>query len=113
MPILYARINAVYPPYKVNVTWLEFVAGNTDETAWEISGLPVACGKFKLGNTSITIEDADSFSHKIWGGKEDVRKSYNIYPRKGETWYLYKNWNIKWSSDPDNHREYEYHPMKC
>ncbi|XP_026413467.1 uncharacterized protein LOC113309264 [Papaver somniferum] len=107
MPRLYARINAVYPPYKVNVTWLEFVAGNTDETAWEISGLPVACGKFKLGKTSITIEDADSFSHKIWGEK-DVRKSYNIYPRKGETWALYKNWNTNWSSDPDNHREYEY-----
>ncbi|KAI3875254.1 hypothetical protein MKW92_053683 [Papaver armeniacum] len=98
MPRLYARINAVYPPYKVNVTWLEFVAGNTDETA---------CGKFKLGKTSITIEDADSFSHKIWGGK-DVRKSYNIYPRKGETWALYKNWNINWSSDPYNYREYEY-----
>ncbi|KAI3885959.1 hypothetical protein MKX03_002718 [Papaver bracteatum] len=77
-----------------------------DETAWKRSGLPVACGKFKLGKT-ITIDDIRAFSHKIFW-KISVDRSYNIYPQKGETWALYKNWDIKWSSDPDNHREYEY-----
>ncbi|MCL7031417.1 hypothetical protein MKW94_016897 [Papaver nudicaule] len=109
MPRFYARINKVYySPFKVDITWLEFVAEGTDETAcaWETSGLPVACGKFIHGEDDC-IEDIDSFSHEIIGDK-GVGWSYNIYPRKGETWALYKNWNIEWSSDPDNHREYEY-----
>ncbi|KAI3885958.1 hypothetical protein MKX03_002717 [Papaver bracteatum] len=44
MPRFYARIDKVYSPFKVDVTWLEFVAGDVDETAWKRSGLPVACG---------------------------------------------------------------------
>ncbi|KAI3936628.1 hypothetical protein MKW92_050183 [Papaver armeniacum] len=106
MPRFYAWINKVYSPFKVDVTWLDFIAGDIDETAWKRSGLPVACGKFKYEKTD-TIEDIGTFSHKIFQ-KRSVNKSYNIYPQKGETWALYKNWNLKWSSDPDNHREYEY-----
>ncbi|KAI3967449.1 hypothetical protein MKX01_012259 [Papaver californicum] len=106
MPRFYARINKVYSPFKVDLTWLEFVAGDPNETAWKRSGLPVACGKFKHEKTD-TIEDIGTFSHKIvW--EKGVRNTYKIYPRKGETWALYKNWNSKWSSDSDNHREYEY-----
>ncbi|KAI3907662.1 hypothetical protein MKW98_016306, partial [Papaver atlanticum] len=91
MPSSYVRINNVYSPFKVDVTWLEFVAGNIDETAWKRSWLPVAC----------------AFLHKVFW-KRSVNKSYKVYPRKGETWALYKNWNIKWSADPDKNREYEY-----
>ncbi|XP_026412408.1 uncharacterized protein LOC113308139 [Papaver somniferum] len=106
MPRFYARIDKVFSPFKVDITWLDFVAEDIDETAWERSGLPVACGKFKLEETD-TIETIHEFSHKIFC-EEGVSKCFNIYPRKGETWALYKNWNIKWSSDPDNHTEYEY-----
>ncbi|MCL7038494.1 hypothetical protein MKW94_017899 [Papaver nudicaule] len=106
MPRSYARIDKVYSPFKVDVTWLEFNAGDMDEAAWKRSGLPVACGKFKLGKTA-TTENIRAFSHKIlW--RRSSNKICNIYPQKGETWALYKNWNIKWSSDPDNHRVYEY-----
>ncbi|MCL7050152.1 hypothetical protein MKW94_004421 [Papaver nudicaule] len=106
MPRFYARITKIHSPFKVDITWLEFVAGDISETAWERSGLPVACGKFKHSKTA-TIEDVGSFSHKVFR-KRRVNETYNIYPRKGETWALYKNWNIKWSSNPENHREYEY-----
>ncbi|KAI3894959.1 hypothetical protein MKW92_004900 [Papaver armeniacum] len=106
MPRFYARIKKVYSPFKVDITWLEFVAGDMGETAWKRSGLPVSCGKFKHDKTD-TIEDIGIFSHKIIWDK-GARNTYKIYPRKGETWALYKNWNSKWSSDPDNHREYEY-----
>ncbi|KAI3872085.1 hypothetical protein MKW92_047691 [Papaver armeniacum] len=107
MPRFYAQINKVYySPFKVDLTWLEFVPGDSDQTAWKRSGLPVACGKFKREKTD-TIKDRGTFSHNIvW--EEGARNTYKIYPRKGETWALYKNWNIKWSSDRDNHREYEY-----
>ncbi|KAI3840410.1 hypothetical protein MKX03_037822 [Papaver bracteatum] len=106
MPRFYALINKVYySPFKVDLTWLEFVAGDPDQTAWKRSGLPVACGKFEHEITD-TIEDRGTFSHKIVC--EGVQNTYKIYPRKGETWALYKNWNTKWSSKPNNHREYEY-----
>ncbi|XP_026413767.1 uncharacterized protein LOC113309544 [Papaver somniferum] len=109
MPRKYVQINKVYSPFKVDVTWLEFIAGDINETAWKRSGLPVACGMFKYGKSqkTDTITAMSSFSHKIFK-KKSVSESCNIYPRKGETWALYKNWNIKWSSDPDNHRKYEY-----
>ncbi|KAI3953062.1 hypothetical protein MKW98_020257 [Papaver atlanticum] len=107
MPRFYARINKVYySPFKVDLTWLEFVPGDSDQTAWKRSGLPVACGKFKHEKTD-TIKDKGTFSHKIVC-EVGARNTYKIYPRKGETWALYKNWNIKWSSDRDNHREFEY-----
>ncbi|MCL7032500.1 hypothetical protein MKW94_024462 [Papaver nudicaule] len=106
-PRFYAKIKKVYSPFKVDVTWLVFVAGDLDEVAWKRSGVPVACGKFKHGLT-VTIENMRSFSHMMLKEKGS-ENSYIIYPRKGETWALRKNWNITWSSDPDNHnREYEY-----
>ncbi|KAI3879286.1 hypothetical protein MKX03_024261 [Papaver bracteatum] len=106
MPRWYARIMKVYSPFKVDLTWLDYVAKDIDETAWKRSGLPVACGVFKHEKTH-TIEDISTFSHKIdW--QKGVRNTYKICPLKGETWALFKNWNVKWSSDPGHHREYEY-----
>ncbi|KAI3849791.1 hypothetical protein MKW98_026705 [Papaver atlanticum] len=104
MPRKYVRINKLYSPFKVDVTWLEFIAEDINETAWKRSGLPVACGKFRYNKSqkTDTIKDMSSFSHMI--REKYVNEDYNIHPRKGETWALYKNWNIKWSS----HREYEY-----
>jgi hypothetical protein len=32
------------------------------------------------------------------------RGSYLIYPQKGETWALFKDWEVKWSSEPEKHR---------
>ncbi|MCL7038149.1 hypothetical protein MKW94_016870 [Papaver nudicaule] len=85
MPRFYARIKKVHSPFKVDITWLDF---------------------FKHEKTD-TIEDICIFSHRIvW--EKGVRNSCTIYPRKGETWAVYKNWNIEWSSDPNNHREFEY-----
>ncbi|KAI3875255.1 hypothetical protein MKW92_053684 [Papaver armeniacum] len=106
MPRYYARIDKVFSPFKVDITWLEFVAGDINETAWKSSRLPVACGNFRFNKTD-TIDNIHAFSHKIFWEK-GVSMCVNIYPRKGETWALYKNWNIKWSCDPDNHRAYDY-----
>ncbi|XP_026413766.1 uncharacterized protein LOC113309542 isoform X2 [Papaver somniferum] len=108
MPRKYVRIDKVYSPFKVDVTWLEFIAEDVHETAWKRSGLPVACGMFRYNKSqkTDTIKDTSSFSHMI--REKYVNEDCNIHPRKGETWALYKNWNTKWSSHPDNHREYEY-----
>lgn len=106
MPRLYALIRKIYSPFEARIIWLDFVPDNQDEKAWDTSGLPVACGKFEHGNNGI-LEGIGKFSHRIVCEK-DCRNTYKIYPRKGEIWAIFKNWNIKWSSDPNNHREYEY-----
>ncbi|KAG1326321.1 Heat shock protein DnaJ N-terminal domain-containing protein [Cocos nucifera] len=108
MPRFYARIRHVYAPtFKLRFTWLEHEPTNKAEMAWSDEELPVACGNFRLGKSELT-EDRLMFSHVISWEKGRKRNSYDIYPRKGEVWALYKDWDIGWSSDPDSHRLYEY-----
>ncbi|PIA61693.1 hypothetical protein AQUCO_00300907v1 [Aquilegia coerulea] len=108
MPRFYARIRKVLSPgFKVRITWLEADPDDEDEVEWFNEGLPVSCGKYKHGKTE-TTEDMNMFSHLVTWAKGPSRGSLVIYPRKGETWALFKNWDMKWSSDADNHTTYEY-----
>ncbi|XP_042517156.1 uncharacterized protein LOC122091344 [Macadamia integrifolia] len=108
MPRFYALIRKVYSPgFKVRITWLEPTPDDKDEIDWVEEDLPVACGRFKHGKTENT-QDQLMFSHVTTWEKGSGKNPYKIYPRKGETWALFKDWNIKWSSDPENHRNYEY-----
>ncbi|XP_004289334.1 PREDICTED: uncharacterized protein LOC101311420 [Fragaria vesca subsp. vesca] len=34
--------------------------------------------------------------------------SFLVYPRKGETWAIYQNWDSGWSSEPEKHVPYTY-----
>ncbi|XP_072954171.1 uncharacterized protein [Typha angustifolia] len=108
MPRFYARITHIYSPdFKLRFTWLEHDPANEAEMAWSDEDLPVACGNFRLGKSEIT-QDRLMFSHIIPWKKGRKRNTYDIYPRKGEVWALYRDWDIQWSSDADNHRIYEY-----
>ncbi|XP_026379718.1 uncharacterized protein LOC113274559 [Papaver somniferum] len=108
MPRFYARIRQVFSSdFKVRMTLLEADSDDQYVIDWMTEDLPVACGKFKHSKNEYT-EDPNKFSHRVEWEKILGKCPYMIYPRKGETWALYKNWDIKWSSDPDNHRNYEY-----
>ncbi|XP_026379558.1 uncharacterized protein LOC113274362 [Papaver somniferum] len=119
MPRLYARIdkvglfvysrtqNASLPSFKVYITWLDASPDRVDDVVWNKKGLPIACGKFKHGAAG-TLSDVSIFSHQVVWRKGKTSKTCIIYPRKGETWALFKNWNINWSSDPNNHRNFDY-----
>ncbi|KAI3873399.1 hypothetical protein MKW98_008051 [Papaver atlanticum] len=108
MPRFYARIRQVFSSdFKVRMTLLEADSDDQYVIDWMTEDLPVACGKFKHSKNEYT-EDSSKFSHRVEWAKIVGRCPYMIYPRKGETWALYKNWDIKWSSDPDKHRNYEY-----
>ncbi|XP_010240875.1 PREDICTED: uncharacterized protein LOC104585627 [Nelumbo nucifera] len=108
MPRFYARVGKVFSPgFKLRITWLEPDPDDKDEIDWADEELPVACGKFRLGSSEFA-EDMPMFSHLASWEKGRAKGSYMIYPRKGETWALFKNWSINWKSEPDNHRKYEY-----
>ncbi|XP_068660516.1 uncharacterized protein [Aristolochia californica] len=107
MPRFYARIKKVFlPNFKVQFTWLEPNPTNKDEIAWNEVELPIACGIFKHGDSDTSVVQS-MFSYVVsW--EKVARGSYKIFPRKGDVWALYKDWDISWSSDPGKHKKFKY-----
>ncbi|PWZ11276.1 Chaperone protein DnaJ 1 [Zea mays] len=106
MPRFYARITKVkmVPKFMLNFMWLEFNPANKAEEAWSYRGLPVACGHFTHGQSETTSE-IGMFSQIISLERSKTNNFYEIYPRKGEVWALFKGWDIGWSSDAGNHKK--------
>ncbi|CAK8530959.1 unnamed protein product [Lathyrus sativus] len=106
MPRFYALIKKVSSPgFKMQITWLEADPDDEDEQKWIEENLPSACGKYKLGKT-VTIKDQPMFSHlTLW--ERISRDTFKVHPRKGETWALFKNWDIKWYMDAESHQKYD------
>uniref|UniRef100_F6HDI6 J domain-containing protein n=1 Tax=Vitis vinifera TaxID=29760 RepID=F6HDI6_VITVI len=108
MPRFYAQIRKVFSTgFKLRITWLEPDPSDEAEIEWVSEDLPYSCGNFKRGKSENT-GDRLMFSHLVSWEKDRSRDAYKIHPRKGETWALFKNWDIKWSSDPESHRKYEF-----
>ncbi|XP_015875310.2 uncharacterized protein LOC107412112 [Ziziphus jujuba] len=108
MPRFYARIKKVFSPgFKLLISWFEADPDDQSEIDWCDQDLPVACGKYRIGGTDET-EDRLMFSHRMQCVKGRGRGTYMVYPRKGETWALYQNWDISWVSDPQKHMPYEF-----
>ena len=108
MPRFYAIIKSISSSeFKVRFTWLEYFPVSKAEKDWSEEELPVGCGEFKLGKTE-TAEDNRVFSHLVPWSKGQKKNHYLIYPLKGQIWALFKNWDLKWSLDPDQHRLFDY-----
>ncbi|XP_023752549.1 uncharacterized protein LOC111900912 [Lactuca sativa] len=108
MPRFYAKIRKVFKTqFKLKITWLEADPDDESEIKWAEEGLPVGCGKFMSGESEET-KDRLMFSHKIVYRSSLKRNSFVIYPQKGEIWALFKDWDIKWGSDPENHTKFKF-----
>ncbi|KAF2287726.1 hypothetical protein GH714_002463 [Hevea brasiliensis] len=108
MPRFYVRIRKVLSPgFKLRISWLEPDPGDEDEIRWVSEDLPAACGKFRGGGSEIT-EDRLMFSHMINWEQCRQRDTYKIFPRKGEIWAVFKNWDIKWKFNADPSQKFEY-----
>ncbi|XP_010492908.1 PREDICTED: uncharacterized protein LOC104770215 [Camelina sativa] len=108
MPRLYAQIRKVSAPsFGLRITYLEPDPDDEKEIQWFEEDLPVSVGKFRLGQNQNT-KDRSRFSHVIHCSEGSTSGHFTVFPRKGETWALFKDWDIKWSSEPDSHRSYEY-----
>ncbi|KAK9919696.1 hypothetical protein M0R45_028277 [Rubus argutus] len=109
MPRRYACIKKVLTPgFRVKVTWLEPNPDDQGEVDWRNKRLPVACGKFGLALTE-EVTDHTVFSHEYtYCTKGKDKSSFQVYPRKGETWALYQDWDLGWSSEPEKHLQYKF-----
>ncbi|KAJ4908166.1 hypothetical protein Rs2_11824 [Raphanus sativus] len=108
MPSLYARIRKVSAPsFGLRITHLEPDPDDEREILWFEQDLPVSAGQFRLGKNENT-GDRSMFSHVVHCKEGSNSGHITVSPRKGETWALFKNWDINWSSEPDSHRKYEY-----
>ncbi|KAF9605119.1 hypothetical protein IFM89_014110 [Coptis chinensis] len=96
MPKNYAQINWIktFPDFKLSITWLEPYGAPKGVQQWFEKEMPVACGMFRLGKTVVLTQLSDSrmFSHKSEAKVCGIHK-YEIIPRKGELWALYKNFD--------------------
>ncbi|KAI9128522.1 hypothetical protein K1719_000005 [Acacia pycnantha] len=107
MPRFYAVIKKVFSSgFKLRITWFEPEPSDEDEINWVNKQLPVACGTYGLRHSE-TTEDLPMFSHRVLCEKIGSN-TFKVYPRKGETWALYKNWDIKWYMDVESHQKYEF-----
>ncbi|XP_065870615.1 uncharacterized protein [Euphorbia lathyris] len=103
MPRFYARIRKVITPeFKLEITWLDRSPNDEAGRKWCDSGLPVACGRFEYGDTEIA-EDNLMFSHVMPYVNAGLNGCSFVYPNKGETWALFKDWDLEWSAEPGKH----------
>ncbi|XP_039065543.1 uncharacterized protein LOC120210974 [Hibiscus syriacus] len=103
MPRFYARVKKVYRPgFKLQITWLEPDPDEEKQQNWVDLDLPVSCGKYRNGSSEACV-DRLMFSHRIDLIKLSS-KCFFVYSRKGEIWALFKDWDVKWASEPEKHK---------
>lgn len=99
----YALIN-FNGSYELSITWLKPIPISSSEKRWYVAGLPVGCGSFNVN--PVTNDDLVLpivFSHKCTSVHAVTEHQFEIYPKKGEIWALYKNWNLdEWAINPQN-----------
>ncbi|CAA7061905.1 unnamed protein product [Microthlaspi erraticum] len=108
VPRQYALVRKVSAPsFGIRITYLEPDPDDEKEIQWFEQDLPVSAGKFRLGK-SLNTEDRSMFSHVMDWDQGSSTGHLIVSPREGETWAIFKNWDMNWSSEPDAHRNYEY-----
>ncbi|KAK7837114.1 uncharacterized protein LOC111990186 [Quercus suber] len=85
----------------VLVTWLKPIPISVGERRWCDAGLPVACGSFDLNPE---MNDGESWpmvsSYKCSWIRGITDEQFEIFPKRGEIWALYKDWNLhEWAYD--------------
>ncbi|KAI3686337.1 hypothetical protein L1987_80011 [Smallanthus sonchifolius] len=88
---------------EAEITWLKPIPLTEGERRWFDAGLPVACGSFCLDTEkSGTIGLKGVFSYKCSWDSGVTEELYEIYPKKGEVWAVYDDFDLEeWSYNPD------------
>ncbi|OEL37636.1 hypothetical protein BAE44_0001345 [Dichanthelium oligosanthes] len=69
-------------------------------------GLPIGCGTFKVSRQSDIYDCTDVFSHSMEVTLTSKGKKYEIRPRVGQVWAIYKNWSHAWTFEDYSRCEY-------
>ncbi|KAL5717348.1 hypothetical protein ACHQM5_010366 [Ranunculus cassubicifolius] len=103
MPRRYVVVNNVISATEVCTTFLEPHPELNDDMYWVDKNLPLVCGLFRAGRT--TIIKMPQFSHVVACEMNAKKSLYTIHPKKGEIWAMYKMWHPKWKkSDYQNNQ---------
>ncbi|KAJ6851564.1 uncharacterized protein M6B38_259645 [Iris pallida] len=97
MPRHYVKVVTIVSSTQVCVAFLEPHPMLDQEIQWVEESLPMACGVFRAGR-STTILDMSKFSHTVNCERSSKKLFYRIFPKRGEVWAMYKNWNINWKN---------------
>ncbi|CDY13919.1 BnaC09g39070D [Brassica napus] len=99
MPRYYANIRKVIrkPNFTLKITWLEHKPDDERAKGWARGKLPVSVGKYQLVGDD-NASETPSFSHLISPTVRGSKDIVCVYPMMGETWALFKNWDINWPS---------------
>ena len=95
MPRYYAKVNKVFScqPFKLQIAWLEPRLYDDETLAWIESGISITCGDFKLGKAHVS-DQINTYSHMmVFERVQGQRGGFKIYPKKGDIWALYKEWD--------------------
>ncbi|KAJ0980713.1 hypothetical protein J5N97_008968 [Dioscorea zingiberensis] len=101
-PKSYGRINKIDSRnFEVHLTWLELCPVLDLEKIWLRESMPIGCGRFRVAHETVQFDSADVFSHLVQAKQTGRKDQYDIYPRIGEVWAVYKNWHVTWQQPSD------------
>lgn len=106
LPRRYALLECTSSGREV-MTWLEPCPTSENEKKWYKAGLPIACGNFRRKKSVLFVDHA-MFSHPIQCNWDAGTENFEIYPKKGEVWGIYKDWQMQWSCDPERSPNEQY-----
>lgn len=95
--VKYAHIVSVEPEQMlVKVNWYKPCPKSDKEKIWCDSGLPASCGEFVQQESALVALDGPTkFSQLLFSGYGCDSK-LQVYPKKGEVWAIYKDWDFNW-----------------
>lgn len=91
--------------YRKNTKSVKLPAIEKGWKEWIDVGLPVGCGGFICGKQEALSLSHCDFLHQVCYKDNfascNLGSPYLVHPQNGETWALYKGWNIScWASVP-------------
>lgn len=95
MPRHYVIVRKVISHTEVLATFLEPNPISNDEVHWVKEKLPMVCGSFKIGETTINLK-MTRFSHSVNCERNMRNTMFKIHLRKGEVWAVFRHWNNRW-----------------
>ncbi|KAL5717345.1 hypothetical protein ACHQM5_010363 [Ranunculus cassubicifolius] len=109
MPRRYGRIIWVIRseslPFEVGVIGLKPIPRCNNEKRWCEAGLPVVCGEFGLNGNNMIVRESTVFSHVVSCVRSQKIGTFEILPKKGEVWVVYKDWKpFDWCRLPQSRK---------